>query len=205
MPEPNTTAMTANWDDYSYTRAIAALSVVGDPDIVLQQLGKPRHSLRVLETDDEISAALETRREAVLATSWNLVGDDKRRTEQVHAVLEHWLDDILRGAWNAAPYGYSVLRAGWSGGNRPRPHPEFGIVAPVWIGEWPMERFSVTADGRLKYRRMDTGQLVQADAPEFFLTRRKPLRRGPALAPLLALVLPLQRLALLDAVRRALR
>ena len=172
-------AMTAYWNDYSYSRAIAALSVVGDPDIVLQQLGKPRHSLRVLETDDEISAALETRREAVLATSWNLVGDDKQRTEKVRPVLDRWLDDILRGAWNAAPYGYSVLRCGWSGGNRPKPHPEFGIVAPVWIGEWPMERFTVTADGRLKYRRMDNGRLVQADAPEFFLTRRNATWRNP--------------------------
>jgi len=91
---------------------------VGDPDIVLQQLGKPRHSLRVLETDDEISAALETRREAVLSTSWNMVGDDKQRTEKVRLVLDRWLDDILRGAWNAVPYGYSVMRCGWPGGNR---------------------------------------------------------------------------------------
>ncbi len=182
MPEPTkktAASMAANWNDYSYTRAMAALTVVGDPDIVLQQLGKPRHSLRTLETDDEISAALETRREAVLSTSWNLVGDDKQRTEQVRPVLEYWLDDILRGAWNSAPYGYSVLRAGWYGGNRPKPHPEFGIVAPIWIGEWPMEQFSVTADGRLKYRRMDTGQLVQADAPEFFLTRRNATWRNP--------------------------
>jgi len=172
-------AMTANWNDYSYSRAIAALSVVGDPDIVLQQLGKPRHSLRVLETDDEISAALETRREAVLSTSWNMVGDDKQRTEKVRLVLDRWLDDILRGAWNAVPYGYSVMRCGWPGGNRSKPHPEFGIVAPVWIGEWPMERFTVTADGRLKYRRMDTGQLVQAESPEFFLTRRNATWRNP--------------------------
>ncbi len=179
MPDTHTAAMTANWNDYSYTRAIAALSVVGDPDIVLQQLGKPRRSLSILETDDEISAALETRREAVLATSWNLVGDDKAHTGQVRAVLDHWLDDILRGAWNAAPYGYSVLRAGWSGGSRLRAHPDFGFIAPVWIGEWPMEQFGVTADGRLRYRRMDTGQLVLADAPEFFLTRRNATWRNP--------------------------
>ena len=173
-------AMTIQWDDASYSRAVSALTAVGDPDLVLQKLGKGRHDLRVLESDDEIAAALETRREAVINTTWALDGDGAV-TERIRAWLTMELDSILSGAWSALPYGFSVLRAAWPMGRRGKfaEHPEFGIVAPVWIGEWPIERFVVTADGVLRYRRMDDGTLQAADPPEFFLTRRNATWRNP--------------------------
>ena len=173
-------AMTIRWDDASYSRALSALTAVGDPDLVLQKLGKGRHDLRVLESDDEIAAALETRREAVINTTWVLDGDGPV-ADRISAWLKMELGAVLRGAWSAAPYGFSVLRAAWPRGRRGKltEHPEYGIIAPVWIGEWPIEHFVVTADGVLRYRRMDNGVLEQADPPEFFMTRRNATWRNP--------------------------
>jgi len=41
-----------------------------ESDLALAQLGIERPHLRVLEYDDEVSAALDTRREAVVSTPW---------------------------------------------------------------------------------------------------------------------------------------
>jgi hypothetical protein len=66
--------------------------------------GLSRSELRKLEGDDEITAASDTRREAVIATPWHLeAGDGKEATgPDVDFILEQitpWLETMARAAW----------------------------------------------------------------------------------------------------------
>lgn len=67
--------------DVALENVVSSLSKLPDPDLVLAQAGLGRQELRKLETDDEISAALETRREAVIATPWRLEPYDSEPTK----------------------------------------------------------------------------------------------------------------------------
>jgi phage gp29-like protein len=169
-------AATPQWDDYSYGRAVSALTTMGDPDRVLRELGKPRSSLRALEHDDEVSAALETRREAVMSTPWSLTGKDGKpdsRVDDLRHIIERKIDPILRGAWTAIPYGFSMLRVAWDH------DPITDLLAPVWVGEWNMDRFSVSADGQAWFRPEDGSGKRPAVQPEFFLTTRNATWENP--------------------------
>ena len=69
-------------------QVLSALSRLPDPDLVIDQLGMSRADLRKLETDDEISAALETRREAVIATQ--TIDPSRWRTRRWATTLDVW-------------------------------------------------------------------------------------------------------------------
>lgn len=144
-----------------------------DPDDTLYQLGIQRHALRRLLSDEEIDGALEVRREAVLSTSWRLDGDDEQVVEWLQGELERHMQDIVRGAWSAIPFGYSVLEAIYE----PREDGRMGLAR---VAEKPMEWFEVLRDGELRYYgtgdrhgdRLDT-------AYKFFLSRNQPTYRNP--------------------------
>ena len=168
-------AATPRFDDITISRAVSALTTITDPDIVLQNLGITRDKLRAMETDDEISAALETRREALLSTPWTLDPGDGGLEDDVmwvRSVLSPWADDCIRSAFNAVPYGYSVMRMA-------QRETEEGRTAIGWIGEWPMERFSIRGTGQLEYKPLDGSRPYIAQEPEFWLVRRNPTWRNP--------------------------
>lgn len=94
--------------DYAIDKFIELLMKVPDPDTVLERAGKSRAHLRALESDDEISAALETRLASVLSTPWRLEPGEGPDFEAIHPQLKYHIDTIITGAWQAVPYGYSV-------------------------------------------------------------------------------------------------
>lgn len=157
--------------DVALEQVVNALSRLPDPDHVLAQLGLGRHELRKLETDDEISAALETRREAVVATPWRLEPYDSEPAEWLWATIEPHMDSLLRGAWSAVPYGYSVLEAVYAKG------PRIGLAR---IEEKPLEWFEPRRDGALWYTAPDGRPAVQVDSVlKFFMTKRSHTYRNP--------------------------
>ena len=60
------------YNNVAVDQFLTYLLELGDPDETLRKLGMNRTHLRALEGDDEISAAMDTRREAVIATAWRL-------------------------------------------------------------------------------------------------------------------------------------
>ncbi|MEQ9736280.1 MAG: hypothetical protein RLN67_03570, partial [Algiphilus sp.] len=125
------------FDEFAIDRIWTALTRVPDPDATLRQAGITREKLRLLESDDEISAALETRRDALVNTPWRLEPYDVDTdigtpVDWVWRELEPWMDCLLRDAWGAVPYGYSVLEAVYE----PRTDGRIGIKQ---IGEKPLE------------------------------------------------------------------
>lgn len=157
--------------DVALENVVSSLSKLPDPDLVLSQAGLGRQELRKLETDDEISAALETRREAVIATPWRLEPYDSDPAEWLWETLTPHMDSLLRGIWSAVPYGYSVIEAVYAKG------PRIGLAR---LEEKPLEWFEPRRDGTLWYSPTDGRPAMQVDADyKFILTRRGHNYRNP--------------------------
>lgn len=166
-------AGSAAYDDYALDKMFQALSSIPDPDAMLKQAGIRREKLRVMEFDDEIGAALETRREAAVSTPWHLEPNTGQPAEFVTAELTPLMDSILRGVWNAIPYGYSVVEAVYV-------MRDGGRVGLARANEKPFEWFEPRNDGRLIYHPPDGGQDEEVDTTvKFFFTVRNPAYRNP--------------------------
>lgn len=154
-------------------RVFTLLSTLPDPDEALKRAGIARHQLRAVEMDDEVTAALDTRREAAVSTPWHLEGGTQRWRNELHAELAPHMEQILRGAFQAVPYGYSVIEVVYANrGDRA------GIAAAV---EKPLEWFIPAGDGvNLRYRDQ-SGPFdgVPVDPRKFLLTVRHGTARNP--------------------------
>ncbi|MDQ7002971.1 MAG: DUF935 family protein [Ghiorsea sp.] len=146
---------------------VSYLTTMPDLDETLLAAGIFREDLRKLETDDEITACLETRREAVLATPRNFEGKDAD-VAFIKENLEPMFDDVIRQIWEAVPYGYSVGEAIYAKQGR-------RIVLDKVLFK-PFEWFTPRADGDLLVR----GTEEELDTEfKFFLTRRRASYRQP--------------------------
>lgn len=148
-----------------------------DMDAKLQELGLTRADLRALEYDDEISAAIETRRESVISTPWHLEPqngeqpDDKRLLFLYDELGPH-IESALRCAWNAVPYGYSVGEAVYA-------QRDAGLIGLATITEKPFEWFFPEVDGRLYYRSTERGTEQVDTGLKFMVTVRNQTYRQP--------------------------
>jgi len=129
--------------EIAVSRLMSFITTVPDPDEMLAKAGIKRYQLRQLELDDEVCQAMDTRREAVVATPWRLEPNQNRVGKFLTSVLEPHIEDLKRGVLDARFYGYSVFEI---------------IFAPVekgiGIGRLalkPMEWFSPQRDKSLKY------------------------------------------------------
>jgi len=141
------------------------MSNMPDLDMTLQQAGIMRRDLKRLETDDEISAALETRLLGVMATPFRFESDDDASMEFIKEQLKPRMDDIIRQAWQAVPYGYSVMEAVYKRieGNR------IGLDRMLYK---PFYWFQPQPDGTLTpYGLVE--ELLDTQF-KFFMTRRNP-------------------------------
>lgn len=168
-PKP---AASVLYQPYATEQMVSALIRLADPDLVLQQRGLSRAELRKLETDDEIAAALETRREAVVSTPWRLEPFDGEPVQWLADELTPHIELLLRGAWSAVPYGYSVIEAIYR-----QDGPRIGLAQAQ---EKPLEWFEPTRDGALIYTPPTGGPPHLVDTTvKFLLTRRNPTYRNP--------------------------
>jgi hypothetical protein len=148
------------------------LTRLPDPDEILALAGLGRADLRRLEGDDEIAAALETRREALVATPWRLEPQSAPAAVWLEAELAPHLHGLLRGAWQAVPYGYSVLEVIW----RRAPDGRLGLER---LAEKPLEWFEPRRDGSLLWHPPAGEPLAVDTRDKFLLTRRLPTWRQP--------------------------
>jgi hypothetical protein len=132
----------------SVERLLGRFGWLGDADEVLRRAGITRAQLRALEGDDEIYAALETRRDAACNTPWRFEHANPRDAGFFDAAFRPLMPELLRHAWGAVPYGYSVLEAVY------RPAGEPGSPTPGYIGlaqviGVPFEWVQIQPDGQL--------------------------------------------------------
>lgn len=168
--KPNTAQM---FDDTAIEEIVEAMMATPDPDEVLRNAGLSRADLRRMEFDDEIATALETRLAAVHSTPWRLEPGEGDLIDWLWGELEPHMEGLIEGAWQATPYGYSVLEVIYAR----RPNGWIGIDR---IEQRPFEWFTPMTNGALRYYPQDTGHHVDVDTRlKFMLTRRRPNYRQP--------------------------
>ncbi|MCK4086127.1 DUF935 family protein [Acinetobacter radioresistens] len=152
-----------------------AMGRAADVDEVLRQAGLSRQRLSVLITDDEISQAMETRLDAVLNAPWRFVEDHGEQTIFLKELFTKWHFEIVSGAWEACPYGYSVLEANYKIDENSR-----FTLAEIMVK--PLEWFEPKNNGELIFRKPQSSAEVNVFKTyplKFFLTRRKPSYKQP--------------------------
>ncbi len=176
-------------DNYAVHHVFEALAALPDPDSLMAAAGIERHQLRQMdEQDDFIHGALDTRRGAVLAMPWRLErlegGDGKPEDANTLFVWEQLEQNIgseslvhalLRAAWDAVPYGYSVAQVKYR-------RLDGGRVGIEWARTVPMQDFRPDRAGQLLMRDAATGDfrpLRDKERRQFFLTRRFPTYAQP--------------------------
>jgi len=152
---------------------INPLFSMADTDETLRKLGIHRKELRALESDDEVYAAIETRREALVATSWRLEKGMPKQNKFLASEVKKILQSVLRGSFNAVLYGYSVQEAVYF-------QRDDGRVCIGSVSEKPFEWFEPKNDGRLIYRSVLNPMGEDVDQTlKFFLTVRNETYRQP--------------------------
>jgi phage gp29-like protein len=137
---------------------------------VLKRAGLTRASLRILETDDEVAQCLDTRREALIATPWRIEPYPSPAAEFLWEQLQAQFEQLVRGAFAALMYGYSVVEVVYAQqGNR---------IGIAHLSEKPFEWFEPRPDGSLIYRPL-SGEQQDCDPRKFLLTRRQASYRQP--------------------------
>lgn len=153
-----------------------------DIDEVLRAAGLSRQKLSVLLADDEISQAMETRLDSVLNAPWRFAEDHGEQTLFLKELLTKWHFEIVSGAWEALPYGYSVMEAVFA----------FDLQSRITLSEIvvkPLEWFEPKNDGQLIFRKPQSSleiDVFKTYPLKFFLTRRKPTFKQPYGDPLLS-------------------
>ena len=159
-----------------------AMGRAADIDEVLKQAGVSRQRLSVLMSDDEVAQAMETRLDAVLNAPWRFIEDHGEQTLFLKELFTRWHFEIVTGAWDACPYGYSVLEATYLIDENNR-------ISIAEIGTKPMEWFEPKNDGALIFRKPQANTEIDVFKTyplKFFLTRRKPSYKQPYGDPLLS-------------------
>lgn len=149
----------------------AVLSRFPDPDDMLVKAGLTRASLRPLEYDDEIAQCIDTRREALIAVPWRLEPQQGRASKRLTTILDPHIENLVRGAFEAVLYGYSVQEVVY--------RPESGGIGIDRISVKPLEWFYIGTDGKLMHRQQTGGVDIECDLRKFLLTRRQPSYRQP--------------------------
>lgn len=120
---------------------VDAIWSIDSPDEILDKAGKTRAELRKVLADDEIGAAVDTRRSALMATPWRLEPGDGEVTKFCWSQIEKHADVLITQSLNAVLFGHSVTERIWAQeGSR-------NVLAVV--EERPFEWFTPRRDGRL--------------------------------------------------------
>ncbi|MFQ5674201.1 MAG: hypothetical protein ACE5G9_14060 [Nitrospinales bacterium] len=125
-------------------RMMDILDALFEADIALTRLGETRRSLRQLEYDDEICAALESRKEAAICTPWRLEPGAGPVSDFLWEEMEPVMETLLRQSWNAVPYGYSVQEVVYN-------KRQDGKIGVGQVIEKPFEWFKPKRDGTLRW------------------------------------------------------
>ena len=162
------------YSEQAFSRVLDYLSVVPDPDLMLQKAGIERQHLRFLELDDEVAQCVETRKDAVIGIPWRLEPNQSRQSKWLAAQLEPHFETLIRGVMSAVFYGYSVLEITWKLAG--------GRVTIDRLDERNIEWFRLHPRLGWRYYPDDGSggvEGLECDPRKFFITVRHPTTRNP--------------------------
>lgn len=150
------------------------LAGVADPDEVLRRTGRTRADLRALLRDAEVSQAIDTRREAVIATPWRLEPTKSRAEKFVAAELAPHIVPLIRAFLDAVLYGYQPVEVVYA--------KRGGRVGIGSVYAPPFEWFRPLPGGGLRFfPQTGEGGIdgLPCDEPKYFLATRNADYRNP--------------------------
>lgn len=171
-PTPTPARSSVLYRPYAIEDAVTQLAKLADPDQVLQKIGMERWELKKMENDDEISAALETRRDALISTPWRLDPFEGEPAEWVWNQIEPHMDVLLRSLWAAVPYGYAIAEVVYRRAG--------GRIEIASVQDKPIEWFEPLRDSSVVFTHPNTSQQETfATGVKFLMARRNPTYRNP--------------------------
>jgi phage gp29-like protein len=152
-----------------------------ETDSVLKNLGKTREDLKkLLDEDDEVYAAVETRRDALIATPWRLEGN-QHIVDFVYEQINPFMPDLLEDLFAARLYGYSVVETVYKKEN--------GKKLLILAKQKPFQWFQPRRSGELfYYGENNLGMGIPVDQNKFILTTCGASYERPMGVPLLSKV-----------------
>ena len=165
----------------SVDMAMQRFGWLGDYDEQLAKIGISRAQLRALEADDEITAALESRRDAAVNTPWRFEHPQARTRKFFTDAFAGHMHALLTSLWLAVPYGYGIVEAVYAAPDAPD-NPTPGRISIANVLECPFEWFRVVPGGEVRWRDYD----VPVDTRKFFACVRGQSVRKPMGDALLA-------------------
>jgi phage gp29-like protein len=157
----------------SLDRLMTRFGWIGDSDEVLIRAGISRGKLRALMDDDEIYAAMETRRDAACNVPWRFECKSEEAATFYTDAFKPVMHDLMRNSWSAIPYGYAVTEVVYRPMDDPT-SPTPGKIGLAKIINPPFEWFFIQPDGTIKWCFAD-----EMDQRKFFATVREPSLRKP--------------------------
>ena len=160
--------------EVAVSRMMTFLTSIPDPDEMLQKAGIKRYQLRQLELDDEVAQAIDTRREAVVATPYRIEPNQTRVGKLITSLIEPHVEDLKRGTLDSRFYGYSVMEIIYK--------QDVKAIGIDRLSLKPMEWFSITREGLLKYFPDDGSggtEGLDCDPLKFILSRCNASYRNP--------------------------
>lgn len=153
----------------------AKLDEIPDVDSVLVENGITRGELGKCLRDEDISTALETRINAVLACPWRLDGQDETKPAKIlHKHLSGVIEQLVTDVWSAVPFGFSLVETVWGpceGGQL------FGVKR---LSKKPVDWFSISREGVAVFNAPQSGIPKPLTNPhKFLLTRRQASWENP--------------------------
>jgi phage gp29-like protein len=162
------------YSEQAFSRVLDYLSVVPDPDLMLQKAGIERQHLRFLELDDEVAQCVETRKDALLAVPRRLEPNQSRASKWLLLQLVPHIETLLRGVMSAVFYGYSVIEITYKA--------DAGRIVIDRADERNIEWFRIHPVLGWRYFPNDgSGGIdgLELDPRKFFITIRHPTTRNP--------------------------
>jgi len=138
---------------------------------------------KMYENDDEIAAAIDTRHEGCLSTSWTIEGGEEEVNEFMYEHYTKLIPQLIGHAWWAVYYGYSVQQLVWDLDF----FRETGRMRVNCVLDQPFEDFMPQRDGTLGIAAtgiMNEIELVQYPEKYVHIVRKPSYHRqyGEALA-----------------------
>lgn len=150
----------------AFDQTLGLLGAMPDPDEVLKKVGITRPKLKVLETDDELVGAMDTRVEAVIGMPWRIEGVEGDQHDFLKAEFKPVIETAMRGVLSAVGYGYSVCEIVYA----KRDSGRIGLHSVV---KKNMEWFAPKSDGTILWYSPDSPQGEVAPMEKFVLSVRQ--------------------------------
>ena len=152
------------------------LKKLPNPDVVLRKTGKSIETLRLIESDGQVSTCITSRVSGVTSLKYRIKHDVEEQKEFYESILKNLsMDNVVRAILNAPKYGYQPIEIIWDLDDNKRIIPKDMVAKPP---EW---FFYGGEDRLLRFRAKGNsdGLVISDDMKKFICPRNNATYDNP--------------------------